>query len=403
MACRILYITSSLPSVTLTFIYREIKVLSEAGYQIETVSLRRPKRSEVSKEALDLYESTCFMTDPSRWRVLLALWFPLAKRPLVWFRGLFTSLTDREARGMRNRFRTLWHLLQAGYLFCRYRDREIEQIHAHFVTGPSTVALFLADLLDVPFSFTMHATLIFTDPILLETKLHRCRRAVTISRYNRDYLWEKYGSHLAGKIEIIRCGVDLDAFHPPPGIRPIQPVILGVGQLAERKGFRYLVKACGLLQERGLAFDCRIVGDGEERNLLREIIEAEGLTESVQLLGRQPQEKVRLLLREAEVFVLPSIVTDWGGREGIPVALMEAMATGIPVVSTKTVGIPELVSHGSEGLLVSQKDPITLAEALARLLQNHEECVAMGARGRKRVAAEFNLSHIPDRFRSVFG
>jgi len=248
----------------------------------------------------------------------------------------------------------------------------------------------------------MHASLIFIDPIMLKTKLLFCKRAVTISEYNKKYLVAKYGKEFSGKIDVIHCGIDLQAFEPKNEQKPFPPVILAVGQLVERKGFRYLLKACQILKQRGIIFSCNIVGDGEEMDLLREKIEEYGIDKLVNLLGREPQERVRKLLQEASIFTLPSIVTDFGGREGIPVALMEAMAMKLPVVSTRTVGIPELIENGKEGILVEERNAEELSSALEFLLKNPQTRNQMGIRGRNKVSKDFNLDHIPRAFKPIF-
>jgi glycosyltransferase involved in cell wall biosynthesis len=229
-----------------------------------------------------------------------------------------------------------------------------------------------------------------------------CKKAVTISDYNKKYLLSKYGEKFASKIDVIHCGISLQTFQPVETEKTMLPVILAVGQLLERKGMRYLVDACRLLKRKGMEFRCHIVGDGKELKLLTEMIVEYELTEFVILLGRQPQECVKKLLQEASIFVLPSIVTEFGGREGIPVALMEAMAMQLPVVSTKTVGIPELIENGKEGLLVEQKNPEELASALEFLLKSSEVRIEMGRRGREKVTQQFNIDHVPALFQDIF-
>lgn len=402
MSNRILYITSSLPSLTSTFIYREIEVLQKAGHDISTVSMGRPLKSQISHEALRYYESTLYLDQVNLTRKILSQFCVFFFRPRKWCNLFWLALREKEIISFRDRLRILYHFLEAGYLYTRFKDNSLHHIHAHFLSGPTSIALFLSRYLNVPYSFTMHASNIFIDHLMLKTKLQMCKKAVTISDYNKKYLLSKYGDEFAGKIDVIHCGISLQTFQPVETEKTMLPVILAVGQLLERKGMRYLVDACRLLKRKGMEFQCHIVGGGKELKLLTEMIDEYELSEFVILLGRQPQERVKKLLQEASIFVLPSIVTEFGGREGIPVALMEAMAMQLPVVSTRTAGIPELIESGKEGLLVVQKNPEELASALEFLLKNSEARIEMGRQGREKVAQQFNIDHVPSLFQDIF-
>jgi glycosyltransferase involved in cell wall biosynthesis len=248
----------------------------------------------------------------------------------------------------------------------------------------------------------MHASLIFVDPLMLRTKLLMCKNAVTISRYNKRYLTIKYGDQLASKIKVIHCGINLKEFQKVQKEKTDSAVILAVGQLVERKGFQYLVDACHIMKQRGIDFKCYLVGEGEERNLIQDRVTLHKLENEFILLGRKPQENIRDLLQEAAVFVLPSIVTDKGEREGIPVALMEAMAMELPVVSTKIVGVPELIEDGIGGLLVEQRNAEQIASALEYLLKNPQISKEMGMHGREKIRQEFNIDHVPHLFKAIF-
>ena len=362
----------------------------------------KPLKSQISQEALRYYESTLYLDQVNLTRKILSQFSVFFFRPRKWCNLFWLALREKEIISFRDRLRILYHFLEAGYLYTRFKDNSLHHIHAHFLSGPTSIALFLSRYLNVPYSFTMHASNIFIDHHMLKTKLQMCKKAVTISDYNKKYLLSKYGEKFASKIDVIHCGISLLAFQPEENEKTMPPLILAVGQLLERKGMRYLVDACRLLKRKGMEFQCHIVGDGKELKLLTEMIDEYELSEFVILLGRQPQECVKKLLQEASIFVLPSIVTEFGGREGIPVALMEAMAMQLPVVSTKTVGIPELIENEKEGLLVEQKNPEELAAALEFLLKTSEVRIEMGRRGREKVAQQFNIDHVPVLFQDIF-
>jgi glycosyltransferase involved in cell wall biosynthesis len=240
---------------------------------------------------------------------------------------------------------------------------------------------------------------------MLGRKLLTSKKIVTISQYNKQYLLKKYGKALESKIHIIHCGIDVEKFRPRAAKKGTVPIILAVGALTEVKGFAYLVEACSIMKKNGYSFKCLIVGEGEDREVLNRKSSSVKADDIVVFLGRQLQEKVLKLLEATTIFCLPSIITDKGGREGIPVALMEAMAMELPVVSTRTVGIPELIRHQREGLLVPQKDPVSLASAAILggvAAENKELRIAMGSAARKKVMKDFNIANIPKSFETIF-
>jgi glycosyltransferase involved in cell wall biosynthesis len=165
-----------------------------------------------------------------------------------------------------------------------------------------------------------------------------------------------------------------------------------VASLRDYKGHRYLIDACKQLVEQDVPFRCLLVGEGEERPNLETLIQRRGLADKVQLLGAQPQDRVRELLRVCDAVVLPSVITDYGKMEGIPVALMEALAAERPVVATRISGIPELVEDGVTGLLVPERDPLQLAHALQRLAREPLLALSLGSAGREKVLRQFNLA-----------
>lgn len=398
----LLYITTTLPALSMTFVYREIEVLRKAGYSIITVSRKKPLKTEISPEALPVYKTTLYLDRISFFAKLCAQWQILLAKPRTWFSLLSLILREKEFKTPSDLPRSLYHFLEAGYLYKRLLNYDISHIHAHILNAPTSVALFLSRYLEIPFSFTMHGSQIYVYPLMLRTKLNLCKEAVTTSEYNRQFLTEKYGNRFAHKIHVIHCGLDPHVFKPKRKTKISPPIILSVGRLVSVKGFAYLLEACSILKKDGMVFQCHIVGDGEESEVLLKKSASLNVQDVVSFLGKQSQDRVRKLLENASIFVLPSIITDDGTREGIPVALMEAMAMELPVVTTKTVGMPELVQNKSEGLLVPQKNAVELALAIGFLLNNRGVRKKMGRRGRMKVIKEFNITHIPHDFRCIF-
>jgi colanic acid/amylovoran biosynthesis glycosyltransferase len=363
---RIVYFVSLFPCWSETFIVREIRQLVDAGVDVRIVSLKHPSEALVQPDAKALLERVEY---PTRGAAALV--------------GVLGELVRGGPRRMLDVLCTVWamrHDPQAALktavvvwrtlaLGPRLRALEPDHLHAHWATYPSTAAMLLSKMLGVPFSFTSHAHDIFVNDHLLGIKLAAARFGVTISDHNRIHLSRFTANRPAAPLHVIRCGVLLDEFgFAEAGREP--RLIVSVGRLDEIKGFEHLVDACERLMRQGIAFRCQIVGDGPLRGALARRIEAAGLRDRVELLGVLDQLAVRALMSRAGLFVLPCVVARSGDRDGIPVALMESMASGLPVVSTRVSGVPELVEDGVCGLLVEPADPEALAAAVARLLSD---------------------------------
>jgi glycosyltransferase involved in cell wall biosynthesis len=271
------------------------------------------------------------------------------------------------------------------------REFDPDVIHAHWATFPSTVAWALAKILDKPFGFTCHAHDIFVNDHLLREKIESAKVAVTISRYNVEYLAEKATPKAREKLNIVHCGVDLTTIpFRADGREPGQ--IMAVGRLDPIKGFDVLIDALGELAQNGRRVRARIIGEGPLEATMKASIARYGLSDMVEMTGALPQPEVRKSLYASSIFALPSVVTPAGDRDGIPVSLMEAMAAGTPSVSTRVSGIPELIGHEREGLLVPERDPKALAAALARLLDDPALGARLAQAARVKVESEFDAA-----------
>ncbi|MDZ4260775.1 MAG: glycosyltransferase [Pseudomonadota bacterium] len=285
--------------------------------------------------------------------------------------------------------------LDAALLAPLVEQLEIDHLHAHFATWASDVACYTSALTGIPFSFTAHAKDIFHEEVNkqhLAWKMSRAHTVVTVSDFNGRYLNELLASFgKRGQIERLYNGIDLDLFLPQ--IRNPEPnLIVAVGRLVEKKGFDYLIHACHLLQQRGQPFTCIIVGDGEQRAELEACITEYGMEGDITLVGAMTQADVIALLRRATVFTLPCIVGRDGNRDGLPTVLLEAMALGVPVVSTRVTGIPEIIDDRQTGLLVEERDAEGLAAALAELLQSPALRQQCSSGAQEKVTRQFNAA-----------
>ncbi|MCR4405517.1 MAG: glycosyltransferase [Anaerolineae bacterium] len=388
----IAYVSQQFPCLTMTFIYREVLALRRYGLTIRPISTWRPPAGVMSEEAVELIGET-FYIFPLPWLRLLGNHLHyLLTRPGRYL-GTLGRLVLFNREPLRHRLRLLVHFIYAVRAAAEIERCQAQHIHADFALNAATVAMVASWLTGRPFSFTAHAADIFVDPILLREKIAAASFVVSISEYNKRHLVSIAGDNgVAGKIHLVHYGLNIDQFTPNPNRKPnAVPVLLTVGRLVEKKGLQYLVKACRILVEQGYEFECLIVGQGPEEKMLRQLIREYGLGERVHLLGAMPQERVRELFRRADLFVLPCVVASNGDRDGIPVVLIEAMAMGLPVVSTSLSGIPELIENGVSGWVVSPHDEEELAGAMAKLLRDPHQRARMGAVGRRKVLEEFNI------------
>jgi glycosyltransferase involved in cell wall biosynthesis len=260
--------------------------------------------------------------------------------------------------------------------------------------------MFLSALHDLPYGFTCHAHDIFLDDHFIADKLDSATHAVTISKYNQQYLEKLYGN-LADSMHIVHCGIDLTAYQFLQAGRN-KAHIVAVGRLIPMKGFRVLIEALALLKSRNVDFQCDIVGDGPLRDDLTKLVDQNGLQEVLRLRGALPQEDVRGLIEKATVFVMPSTIANDGDRDGIPVALMEAMALGTPVLSTRVSGIPELLIDGKNGVLVDRDDSTQLAQGIEFLLNEPARAAQYAGVARESIAQEFNIEVEAEKLRDIF-
>ncbi len=361
---RVVYFVSLFPCWSETFIVREIAALMALGVDVHIVSLKQARETLVQSDAQALLGQVLYPPGPARAARLAAT--EVLRHPLRSLAELgqlmhgFMGKPKALAKSMVAWWRTL-------AMLSAVRRLQPDHLHAHWATYPSTAAMFAAQRLGLPFSFTAHAHDLFLEDHLLAAKLKRAAFSVTISQYNREFLAATLGPAFVKNTRVIHCGVSPSDYAFAPGERQ-RGFILAVGRLDLIKGFTHLIDACGLMAARGIDFTCRIIGEGPLRAALTQKIADLGLQHKVQLLGARQHEEVRHLLNTAAVFVLPSVITPQGDRDGIPVALMEAMACGAPVVSTRVSGIPELVADGTCGLLATPGNAIDLARCIERQL-----------------------------------
>jgi len=362
-------------------ICNEADALTEGGARLDIVSVHRIERPTYHRgDTLGEWSRSVHSLYPIRIAPTLCA---LAAAPFAFGRRFWSTLAaafTMPVEGPKQRWKTVAHLVPAISLAFYWRTRKIGHIHAHWAHTATTVAMHAASLLGLPFSFTGHANDLFVHRVGLTGKVRRARFIVCISEYHRRF-YLALGAD-PSRLAVVYCGIDMRRYADQPGhesdsILPLR--ILGVGRLVEKKGFPDLITACGLLRDRGVAFSCLIAGSGPEEAMLRARIESEGLDDQVQVTGEAvKQETLPDLIRSARVVALPCVRDRDGDMDGLPQVLIEAMACGIPVVSTRLVGIPDLVRAGIHGELVDPCDATSLADALEVLLNDADLAETQG-------------------------
>jgi glycosyltransferase involved in cell wall biosynthesis len=263
------------------------------------------------------------------------------------------------------------------------RIKRVRHLHIHFIHSPCNVGMYAAVAARLPFSVTAHANDLYVERSLIVEKGMRAAFLSTISEVNRSEL-KRLGVHEA-KIRHLPCGVDTQWFDVKFRNPDANGRLLCVARLVEKKGVDLVIRALSELRRFGHRAHLRIVGDGPKKGALEELATELGVRGDVQFLGPLGRNRIRDELCAADAFVLPCRQDANGDRDGIPVVLMEAMAMGVPVLSTRISGIPELVIHGEGGLLVDPEDVQSLAESLDDLLSHPMEAASLGLEGQKRV------------------
>jgi colanic acid/amylovoran biosynthesis glycosyltransferase len=385
------YVMSRFPKLTETFILAELEAMDRAGVRIELHPLLRQSGEPVQPAA-------------ERW-VERAHYLPFVSPAILRSQVRFLRERGRRRRYLRaftDMIRGTWrspNFLLGGlgifpkvaHMSLAMLDERVDHVHCHFANHPALAGWLTHRLTGIPYSFTAHGSDLHVDRTMLATKVAEAAFVVTISGDNRALIEATAGDASSGKVEVIHCGVDPDAFQVADraAVGPLR--IVAVGTLHEVKGQAHLIEACRRLAERGVDFTCRFIGDGPDREALTKRIDRAGLADRVTLAGRMTSDAVAAELARADVLAAPSVPTSGGKREGIPVVLMEAMAAGLPVVASRLSGIPELVTDGVSGLLVPPGDDDALADALERLAGDAGLRARLGAAGRETVVRDFDV------------
>ncbi len=397
-AAPVAYVLKRYPRLTETFILNEIRAMERLGERLHIFSLLPPEPPPHHPMVAEVRAPVT--SPPDGWIAKLKLhsrshWRSVRVAPLRYARTL--ALAMRRTMTSRHPL-SLWRqFARAGVLADMCRREGVRHIHAHFANAPTSVAHFAHCMTGIPFSFTAHAKDIYLSrPVILRRHLLAARFVTTCTGYNAEYLRRLAPQIDSRKIRLVYHGIDLQTFlareeepFRAPGIR--RASILSVGRLVPKKGHEDLLAACAVLRDRGVEFECTIVGSGPLQETISEAVRQRNLGERVRLAGAMTHRELIELYRRADLFVLAPRIAEDGDRDGIPNVIAEAMAVGVPVVASDVSGIPELVRHERTGLLAPSRDPAALAEAMHRLLSDRGLAARLAGEARKVLVREFDL------------
>lgn len=386
------YITTS--GIGNAWVGNELHKVQQAGVPFVLHAMRSPGlRYFKSEWAQELHRRTRTLYPlPPAGLVLSALLGPFL------FGSRFFAALGNALFGRRESFRVRIAGIAHFFVACHWarglRTEPVTHIHSQWIHSCGTIGMYGAWLLGRSFSFTGHATDLFRDRCALLDKIRRAEKIVCISSFHRD-LFKKLGAR-DEQLVIVYCGIDVELFapvHRAPRRSEERLRIRSSGRLVEKKGFCDLITACRILTDRGVDLECVIAGSGPLRDTLQAQIDALGLADRVSLTGSEvKQEDIPAFMHGGDVYCLPCVWASDDDVDGLPQMLMEAMACGLPVISTRLVGIPDLVVDGKTGLLVEPQATERLADAIQKLRDEPALAARLAEAGRQYVLEKFDIA-----------
>jgi glycosyltransferase involved in cell wall biosynthesis len=384
---KIAYLTGEYPRASDTFIQREVANLRQLGHEVLTCSIRTtgtehlvgPEQREEHARTFKVLEA---VRNPATTLKAHLRWM---KTPERYFSALRLAW-QTAPKGVKGRLYNLIYFVEAGVLAARLADDRVTHLHNHIAKASCTVAMLAGALSGIRWSFAIHGPDIFFEPHhwRIDEKAARASFVACISHFCRSQLMCFADAGHWDKLHIVHCGVDPSRYAPSEERGSLQALF--VGRLAGVKGVPILIEAMASLAEKYPELTLRLVGDGPDRTALEAEVVRRGLQDRMIFLGYQSQSEVAEELSRTDIFVLPSFA------EGVPVVLMEAMASCVPVLTTRIAGVPELVEDGVSGRLVPPGDVTAFAQALDDMLANPDLRTKYGTAGRAKVLAEYDAA-----------
>jgi len=385
---RIGYVLKCFPKLSETFVLNEMVALERSGAEVSVFALGASGGAPLAPVLGDLNAVVHYLDSTSDVDLLAAT--ALHQDEVQKVMAQRCSWLLQAVSQQRSPLKTLRRVVA---LAVKARTEGIEHLHAHFAGPAAELARLASGLLGIPYSFTCHAKDIYHEtvqPKAFRRLADNAHAVITVCEANRDYILSELAPDIARKLHVLYNGVNLETFHPRNRQTDDTPLLLGVGRLVAKKGFIHLVEAVARLEAQGRTVRCVIAGEGRERTNLEAQIGELGVR-GVELVGATRHSEVAALLERASVVVLPCVIDAEGNRDALPTVLLEAMAVGVPVVSTPVVGVGEIIVDGVTGALVPERDSKALADAIGLLLDAPKRGERMGRAGRQRAERLFDL------------
>lgn len=382
----IAYLSGEYPKVSHTFILREIEALRQQGIEVLSCTVRRAHDRDVvgaDQKAEAARTFGVIETAKAPHHLIGAHLSMFLQSPKRWFSALALAFATRPP-GVKALLWQLFYFIEAAVLAQYLQRNGVRHLHNHFANSSCSVAMLTSEMSGIPFSFTLHGPAIFFEPEWwrLDEKIARAEFVSCISHFARSQAMLFSDQMHWDKLKIVHCGIDPNTYRRAP--EATRQNIVFVGRLAAVKGAPLLLRAFAAIAARFPEARLRVIGDGPDRAALQAEATALGIAARVDFLGYQPQDAVAAELARSDMLVLPSFA------EGVPVVLMEAMASRLPVIASRVAGIAELVEDGVSGFLIPPGDLETLTDRLETLLSDPDLCSRMGTAGRSKVEVEFN-------------
>lgn len=400
IAIKVAYLVNQYPAVSHSFIRREIAALEAMGVAVDRYSIRPPPSALVDPSDIAEQARTRVILGAGPARLLTATLGAALRAPRAWL-GALRAAVRLGARSDRGILRHLIYLAEACLLLAWLLEAgEVDHLHAHFGTNSATVAMLVRMLGGPRYTFTVHGPEEFDHPaeLSLREKIERAAAVVAVSEFGRSQLYRWIPHTEWPKVHVVRCGVDAGFLAAGPQTPPDNRRLVCVGRLCEQKGQLLIVEALAALAASGVTnVEIVLAGDGPLRASIERRARELELGEALRVTGWISNDRVRSELLAARALLLPSFA------EGLPVALMEALALGRPAITTYVAGIPELVRDGENGWLIPAGSAEAMAGAIRQALETPPDTLAdMGRSGAAAVAARHDASREAARLARVF-
>ncbi len=397
---KIAYLAPEIPGFSSTFVNNEILWLEDDGISVIPISVHKPK---ITHDSNNLADRTIYLYDFKLISFIASTAIISIRNPLSFLKSVSLLFGDIKKTGILKitSAKLIYQFMAANHLARILLKRQCSHLHVHFMDVPTQIAMYASSLSGIPFSITAHANDIFENALLLKTKSERATKVITISEFNRQYLIQQGVSE--DKLTIVRCATKISTnsknLDQPT---PITPTIGSLGRLVEKKGMDKLIKAIKILKQNGYKPHLQIAGSGPLENKLKMLSAELGISSDVTFIGAIENDQVPNWLNKIDIFVLACQIDSSGDMDGIPVVLMEAMAHGVPVISTKLSGIPELVIPNKTGLLAKPGSAPDIAKKITEMIDNPETCKVLCKNALHHIHSEFSVPVNLNRLERVF-